>query len=487
MDAGPGRNFHIQTPKQNIFAVWSRPVTTAHSDAFVFLGATGDLAYKQIFPALQGLIRDEGFELPIIGVAKAGWNLDQLKARAEDSLKNHGGIHAPSFEKLIKLLRYVDGDYSDPNTFAQLRKELGSAQRPLHYLAIPPSLFGTVAEGLANSGCATNARIVVEKPFGRDLSSAQQLSRTLHQYFAEEDIYRIDHFLGKEPVQNILYTRFANPIFEPIWNRDHIRSIQMTMAEDFGVEDRGKFYDEVGALLDVVQNHLLQVLANLTADPPTGEDHDALRDRKSELLKAIRPLSPRDVVRGQYNGYRSIPGVAPASSVETFIAVKLEIDSWRWAGVPIYIRAGKMLPVTCTEALVEFKRPPRESFGEIVPNTSAHMRIRVSPDLTTGMGVRVKTPGEQMVGHDVELELHRQASDDMPPYERLLGDASRGNIELFSREDIVEAQWRIVDPILGNVTPLYPYEPGTWGPDEAHQLIEGDGPWADPKVVKDKN
>jgi glucose-6-phosphate 1-dehydrogenase len=460
-------------------------VTTPQSDAFVFLGATGDLAYKQIFPALQGLIRDEGFNLPIIGVAKAGWTLEQLRGRAQDSLKNHGGVDEVSLQKLIGLLRYVDGDYSDPTTFSQLRNELGPAQRPLHYLAIPPSLFATVAEGLAKSNCATNARIVVEKPFGRDLSSAQQLSRTLHLYFAEEDIFRIDHFLGKEPVQNIFYTRFANPMFEPIWNRDHIRSIQITMAEDFGVQDRGKFYDEVGTLLDVVQNHMLQVVANLTVDPPTGEDWDAVRDRKSELLKAIRPLSRNDVVRGQYNGYRSVPGVAPASPVETFIAIKLEIDSWRWAGVPIYIRAGKMLPVTCTEALVEFKRPPRETFGEIVPNTSAHMRIRVSPDLTFGLGVRVKTPGERMVGRDVELELHRQAVDYMPPYERLLGDASRGISELFSRQDIVEAQWRIVDPILGNVTPLYPYKPGTWGPEEAHQLIENDGPWVDPKVLDD--
>ena len=460
-------------------------MTTAQSDAFVFFGATGDLAYKQIFPALQGLIRHEGFNLPIIGVAKAGWTLDQLKARAKDSLEAHGGIDQAAFDKLIGLLRYVDGDYGDLATFAQLRKELGDAKSPLHYLAIPPSLFGKVAEGLAKSNCAANARVVVEKPFGRDLESAQDLSRTLHKFFPEEDIFRIDHFLGKEPVQNILYTRFANPMFEPLWNRDHIRSIQITMAEDFGVEDRGRFYDEVGALLDVVENHLLQVVANLTIDPPTGEDHDAVRDRKSELLRAIRPLTPDAVVRAQYNGYRSVPGVAPASPVETFVAIRLEIDSWRWAGVPIYIRAGKMLPVTCTEALIEFKRPPREAFGELVPATSAHMRIRVSPDMTIGLGVRVKTPGERMVGRDVELELHRQAADDIPPYERLLGDASRGNSELFTRQDLVEAQWRIVEPILGNVTPLYSYEPGSWGPEEAHQLIGAHGPWVDPQVAYD--
>jgi glucose-6-phosphate 1-dehydrogenase len=460
---------------------------SVRSDAFVFLGATGDLAYKQIFPALQGLIRDEGFNLPIIGVAKAGWTLDNLKARAKDSLEHHGGINEDAFEKLLSLLQYVDGDYNDPHTFERLRSLLGNAQRPLHYLAIPPSLFGIVAENLAKSGCATNARVVVEKPFGRDVQSARELGNTLHQYFPEENIFRIDHYLGKEPVQNILYTRFANPMFEPIWNRDHIRSIQITMAEDFGVQDRGKFYDEVGALLDVVQNHMLQVVANLTIDPPTGEDYDGVRDRKSELMRAIRPLKVEDVVRGQYEGYRKVSGVAPGSAVETFVAIKLEIDSWRWAGVPIYVRAGKLMPVTCTEALIEFKRPPKETFGELVPNTSAHMRIRVSPDMTIGLGVRVKTPGERMVGRDVELELHRQSVEDMPPYQRLLGDASRGNSELFSRQDLVEAQWRVVEPILGNVTPYYTYAPGTWGPEEAHQLIGNDGPWLDPVLPTTSN
>jgi glucose-6-phosphate 1-dehydrogenase len=452
------------------------------SDAFVFFGATGDLAYKQIFPALLGLVRQEGFHLPIIGVAKAGWSLDQFRARAKDSIDHHGGGDPASLEKLLGLLHYVDGDYDDLGTFTTLRQELGDAQRPLHYLAIPPSLFATVAENLAKSGCASNARVVVEKPFGRDLASAQELSDTLHRYFPEKDIFRIDHYLGKEPVQNVLYTRFANPIFEPIWNREYVRCIQITMAEDFGVQERGRFYDGVGALLDVVQNHLLQIMANLTIDPPTGEEHDALRDRRSELLRAVKPLTADSVVRGQYDGYRSVAGVAPGSTVETFVAIKLYIDSWRWAGVPIYIRAGKMLPVTCTEALVEFKRPPRETFGEIVPCTSAHMRIRVGPDLTIGLGVRVKVPGERMVGQDVELELHSVAANDMPPYQRLLGDASRGNSELFSRQDVVEAQWRIVEPILTNVPPVYSYKPGTWGPEEARQLIGSDGPWFDPVV-----
>jgi glucose-6-phosphate 1-dehydrogenase len=461
--------------------------SSTHSDAFVFLGATGDLAYKQIFPALQGLIRDEGFNLPIIGVAKAGWTLDQLKARAKESLEHHGGINQDAFDKLMSLLQYVDGDYNDLHTFEQLRNLLGNAQRPLHYLAIPPSLFGTVAENLAKSGCATNARVVVEKPFGRDVASAHELGQMLHQYFPEDCIFRIDHYLGKEPVQNILYTRFANPMFEPIWNRDHIRSIQITMAEDFGVQDRGHFYDEVGALLDVVQNHMLQVVANLTIDPPTGEDYDGVRDRKSELMRAIRPLRTEDIVRGQYEGYRKVPGVAPGSPVETFVAIKLEIDSWRWAGVPIYVRAGKLMPVTCTEAVIEFKRPPKETFGELVPNTSAHMRIRVSPDMTIALGVRVKTPGERMVGRDVELELHRQSVEDVPPYQRLLGDASRGNTELFSRQDLVEAQWRIVEPVLGNVTPYYTYAPHTWGPEEAQQLIGNDGPWLDPALPATSN
>jgi glucose-6-phosphate 1-dehydrogenase len=456
------------------------------SDAFVFFGATGDLAHKQIFPSLQGLIRDEGFNLPIIGVAKAGWNLDQLKARAKDSLEKHGRLDPDAFGKLTGLLHYVDGDYDDPNTFAQLRKLLGAAKQPLNYLAIPPNLFGAVAQGLAMSGCAENARVVVEKPFGRDLASAQELNRILHQRFPEERIFRIDHFLGKEPVQNISYTRFANPIFEPIWNRNYVRSIQITMAESFGVQDRGKFYDETGAVRDVVQNHLLQVLASLTMEPPTGEDHGATRDQKATVLKAVRPIAQGDIVRGQYNGYRATPGVAASSTIETFVALRLFIETWRWAGVPIYIRAGKMLPVTATEVFVEFKRPPMEAFGETVAASSAHLRMRISPDIAIGMGVRVKTPGERMAGSDVELILTEQDADNMPPYQRLLGDAMRGIGELFARQDLVLAQWRAVESILGNVTPLYPYEPGTWGPDEAQRFISSDGPWINPVDPQDK-
>ncbi|HET6196610.1 MAG TPA: glucose-6-phosphate dehydrogenase, partial [Acetobacteraceae bacterium] len=334
-------------------------------------------------------------------------------------------------------------------------------------------------------GCADGARIVVEKPFGRDLASAQALNRTLHGVFPESAIFRIDHYLGKEPVQNIVYTRFANSIFEPLWNREHVSSIQLTMAEDFGVQDRGRFYDETGAIRDVLQNHLLQVLAQLTMDPPTGEEHEAMRDQKAALLKAVRPLEPKHVVRGQYEGYQSVPGVRTGSTVETFVAVKLYIDTWRWAGVPIYIRSGKLLPVTATELVVQFKRPPRETFDELVPPGSGHVRMRISPDVNIAVGVRVKRPGERMVGEDVEMTLTEHEPRVLPPYQRLLGDAMRGLGELFGREDIVDAQWRIVEPILDNVTPVYPYHPGSWGPEEAAALIAADGPWRNPLPARD--
>ncbi len=454
-----------------------------HSDAFVFFGATGDLAFKQIFPALQGLVRDEGLDVPIIGVARAGWKIQQLRERAQQSLEAHGGVDADAFAKLSELLRYVDGDYREPATFTKLRQELGEAKRPLHYLAIPPSMFSVVAEGLAAAGCADDARVVVEKPFGRDLASARELNDIVHRYFPEEAIFRIDHFLGKEPVQNILYTRFANPMFEPTWNRNYVRSIQITMAEQFGVEGRGKFYEEAGAIRDVVQNHLLQVVANLTMDPPTGAEHEALRDERARLLRAVRPLAPSDIVRGQYLGYHKVPGVAANSTVETYVAAKLAIDTWRWAGVPIYLRTGKCLARTSTEVVVEYKRPPRETFGEIVPPLSAHMRMRISPDISIALGLRVKVPGERMVGNDRELHLTRQAAADMPPYQRLLGDAMEGNAELFTRQDIVEAQWRIVEPVLDNVTPAYPYATGSWGPDEAVPLIGSYGPWLNPRTA----
>jgi glucose-6-phosphate 1-dehydrogenase len=455
-----------------------------HSDALVFFGATGDLAYEQIFPSLLGLVRDGNLDVPIVGVAKSGWGLDQLKDRAKDSLARHGAADDPAVPKLMSLLRYVDGDYADPGTFNRLHDELGGAKRPLHDLAVPPSLFGTVAAALASAGSARDARLVIEKPFGHDRASAKALNAMLRKFFPEERIFRIDHFLGKEPVQNLLYTRFANPMFEPIWTRQHVRCIQITLAEDFGVRDRGSFYDATGADRDVMQNHLLQVLANLVMDPPTGEERDAMRDQRANLLKAVQPIKPNHVVRGQYAGYRDVPGVRRESTVETYIAVKLFIESWRWEGVPIYIRAGKSLPVTATEVSVEFRRPPREILDELVPAGSAHMRFRLGPDMAIGMGLRIKQPGDRMVGHDRELIMTTQPATFRPPYQRLLGDAMQGNGDLFGREDIVDAQWRIVQDILDDVTPLYTYAPGSWGPEEADRLIAGDGPWQNPGPAK---
>jgi glucose-6-phosphate 1-dehydrogenase len=375
----------------------------------------------------------------------------------------------------------VDGDYRDPQTFAQLRQALGNAQRPLHYLAIPPSMFAAVAEGLAKSGSATGARVVVEKPFGRDLASARELHAILDRFFSEDAIFRIDHFLGKEPVQNILYTRFANRFLEPLWNRAHIRSVQITMAEKFGVQGRGRFYEEAGAIRDVIQNHLFQVLACLAMDPPTGEESDAMRDEKARILKAVRPLTPQDIVRGQFKGYRQEEGVAPDSRVETYAAIRLFIDSWRWAGVPFYIRTGKCLPVTATEVNVTLRRPPLDTFEEKDHGSPNHFRLSLSPEVVIALGMRVKLPGERMQGEDVELIAMHQRADEMAPYERLLGDALRGDPILFAREDQIEAQWRIVDPVLGDVTPVYEYEPNTWGPAEAASLMEDPGGWLNPR------
>jgi glucose-6-phosphate 1-dehydrogenase len=456
----------------------------AQSDALVFFGASGDLAFKQIFPALLGLVAGEGVNVPIVGVAKAGWAVDQLRARATDSVKQHGSADAAGLAKLLALLRYVDGDYNDPETFTRLKQTLGGAKRPLHYLAIPPSLFGVVVSALAKSGLNADARLVVEKPFGRDRESAEALNRTLLAHFPEDAIFRIDHYLGKEPVQNILYTRFANAIFDPLWNRNYVRCIQITMAESFGVQDRGAFYDAVGALRDVVQNHMLQVLANVMMDAPTGEEREAERDQKAALLKAVRPLDAASVVRGQYRGYRAVKGVKPDSTVETYIAVKLFVDSWRWAGVPIYIRAGKCLAMTAAEVVVEFKPPPRSTFAEPVDPSADYLRVRLSPDVGVALGLRMKHPGERMTGDNVELTLMERTGSQMPPYQRLLGDAMRGNNELFGRQDVVDAQWRIVEPIVKNPPMVQEYEPGSWGPEAANALIGADGPWRNPQAPK---
>jgi glucose-6-phosphate 1-dehydrogenase len=446
----------------------------------VIFGVTGDLVYKEIFPALYGLFRDEKVSVPVIGVARSDWSIDRLIARARDAVERHGELNERAFARLAGNLRYVRGDYGAPETYDKMCQALQGASSPIFYMAIPPSVFPVVTNSLANSGCSLNARVLVEKPFGRDLRSARELNNTLHEHYPESAIFRIDHFLGKEPVQNITYTRFANPLLEPIFNRDHVRSVQITMAEDFGVKERGGFYEEAGAIRDVVQNHLLQLLAVVTMDPPGGGIPDAYRDEKARVLMAVQPVQPRQVVRGQYRGYRSAPGVAPDSTVETFAALKLSIDNWRWAGVPVYIRSGKELAETVTEVFIELKRPPRETFGEHVPPSSGHLRIRISPDIVIALGLRVKQPGDRMVGRDAELMVTSCPADLRPPYQRLLTDAMCGIQELFAREDGVEASWRIVEPILGDKTPLRLYDPATWGPPEAQKLMGRYGPWIDP-------
>jgi glucose-6-phosphate 1-dehydrogenase len=454
------------------------------SDALIFFGATGDLAYKKIFPALQALVRRGRLAVPVIGLGRSGWSRDQFIERARASVTAYGGLDPEAFARLTSLIRYVDGDYNDPATFARLRAELEPAQHPLHYLAIPPSMFPAVVGHLASVSCIRGGRIIVEKPFGRDLASARALNETLHEALPEESIFRIDHYLGKEAVQNILYFRFANAFLEPIFNRHHVENVQITMAETFGVSGRGKFYEETGVVRDVIQNHLLQVVSYLAMEAPSSTYAEAIRDEQAKVLRTIRPMACPDVVLGQFAGYRAEPGVAPDSRVQTYAALALHVDSWRWDGVPFFVRAGKCLATTATEVFVELKNPPQVVFREAPASVANHVRFRLSPQVTIAIGARTKRPGEGMTGVPLELVVTEQGAQGMAgrmdAYERLIGDAMAGDSTLFARQDLVETAWAIVDPLLREPCPMYEYEPGSWGPSEADRLVTGVGGWNTP-------